>query len=85
MRSLESKDTLLDRLGRRMARILQREPARMADFGPSDKETLRRVMRPGDVLLVEGRNKPAAAIKYLTQSTWSHSALYIGDALPKPG
>ena len=84
MRSLESKDTVLDRLGRRMARFLQREPARTADFGPSDKETLRRVMRPGDVLLVEGRNKPAAAIKYLTQSTWSHSALYIGDALPKP-
>jgi hypothetical protein len=38
-------------------------------------------MRPADVLLVQGGQKIASAIKYLTQSTWSHSALYIGDAL----
>lgn len=38
-------------------------------------------MRPGDVLLVEGHSRVSVAIKYLTQSTWSHAALYVGDAL----
>ena len=33
------------------------------------------------MLLVEGNTRVSAAIKYLTQSTWSHAALYIGDAL----
>ncbi|MFV2093639.1 MAG: YiiX/YebB-like N1pC/P60 family cysteine hydrolase, partial [Hyphomicrobiales bacterium] len=39
---------------------------------------------PGDVLLIEGRQKLSTAVKYLTQSTWSHSALYVGDTLPQP-
>ena len=33
---------------------------------------------PGDVLLVEGNNHISGVIKYLTQSTWSHAALYVG-------
>lgn len=32
--------------------------------------------------MVEGNTRISVAIKYLTQSTWSHAALYIGDALP---
>ncbi len=36
-------------------------------------------IRPADVLLVEGaRSKINSAIRYLTQSTWSHAALYVG-------
>jgi len=38
-------------------------------------------MVPGDVLLVDGDQRISEAVKYLTQSSWSHSALYIGDAL----
>ena len=30
------------------------------------------------MLLVEGNNRISGVIKYLTQSTWSHSALYVG-------
>ncbi len=30
------------------------------------------------MLLVEGNNHIAGVIKYLTQSTWSHAALYVG-------
>ncbi|WP_355660421.1 YiiX/YebB-like N1pC/P60 family cysteine hydrolase [Halomonas salifodinae] len=37
-------------------------------------------LRPGDVLLVEGSSRLSAVIKYLTQSSWSHAALYIGHA-----
>jgi len=35
------------------------------------------VIRPGDVLLVDGRQRISTAIKYLTQSTWSHAALCV--------
>ena len=80
----ESSDTFLDRLGRYLARRLQTESSGYEPYTPSDPETLRRVLVPGDVLLIEGNQKISAAIKYLTQSTWSHSALYVGDALPEP-
>lgn len=42
-------------------------------------ENLKNSIRPGDVLLVEGHQRFSAAVKYLTQSNWSHSALYVGD------
>ena len=35
-------------------------------------------LRPGDILLIEGNQRVSTAIKYLTQSTWSHAAMYIG-------
>jgi hypothetical protein len=35
-------------------------------------------LRPGDVLLVEGRSRVSNVIKTITQSIWTHSALYIG-------
>jgi len=78
------KDTILDRLGRFLADRLQDESSGYQPYTPSDPETLRRALQPGDVLLVEGNQKISGAIKYLTQSTWSHAALYVGDALPEP-
>lgn len=35
-------------------------------------------IRPADVLLVEGRLRVSNAIKVITQSSWSHTALYVG-------
>lgn len=36
--------------------------------------------------MVAGGSKLSTAIKYLTQSTWSHAALYVGEVLePAPG
>jgi len=77
-------ETLLDRIGRGLAGWLQTESSGYQPYTPSDPETLHRTLQPGDVLLIEGNQKISAAIKYLTQSTWSHSALYVGDALPEP-
>jgi len=77
-----SRDTLLDRLGRRLADKLQSQTSGYEPYTPSDPETLARTLRPGDVLLVEGNQKVSAAIKYLTQSTWSHAALFVGEAAP---
>lgn len=43
-----------------------------------DFERLRYELRPGDVLLVQGRSRVSEIIQSITQSSWSHSALYIG-------
>jgi hypothetical protein len=80
----EQADTLLDRLGRWLADRLVTESSGYQPYTPSDPETLHRTLRTGDVLLIEGNRRISAAIKYLTQSTWSHSALYVGDMLPEP-
>jgi hypothetical protein len=69
---------VLDYLGHRLARYLT---APIPNFKPpstTEYELLCRCLRPADVLLVEGDTRVATAIKYLTQSTWSHSALYVG-------
>ena len=41
-------------------------------------------IEPCDVLLIEGASRVSSAIKYLTQSTWSHAAIWVGDAAPGP-
>ena len=69
---------VLDGAGRLIARYLQTPVRGYEPFTPSDPEALRQSLQPGDVLLVEGNNHIAGIIKYLTQSTWSHAALYVG-------
>ncbi len=46
---------------------------------PNDMANLKRHIRKGDVVLVEGNERISECIKYLTQSSWSHSALFVGD------
>ena len=53
--------------------------------GWNNPHALQRHVRKGDVLLVEGDSRVAAIIKYLTQSSWSHAALYVGDELLQRG
>src|ERR1700734_421143 len=69
---------MLDGIGRLIPRHLQKPVNGYEPFTPSDPEALRQSLLPGDVLLVEGNNNVSGSIKYLTQSTWSHSALYVG-------
>ena len=65
-------------IGKLIAGYLQKEVPGYEPFTPSDPEHLRSVIEPGDVLLVEGNSRISGIIKYLTQSTWSHAALYVG-------
>src|SRR5262245_51805127 len=74
----EVMGVMLDTVGKWIAGYLQKEVPGYEPFTPSDPEHLRGVIQPGDVLLVEGNNRISGIIKYLTQSTWSHAALYVG-------
>ena len=49
----------------------------------NNMDKLLEVVRKGDVVLVEGRSEIGRIIKLFTNSSWSHSALYIGDELTK--
>jgi hypothetical protein len=69
---------MLDNLGGLIARYLERPVQGYEPFTPSDPAALRATLQPGDVLLVEGNNRISGVIKYLTQSTWSHAALFVG-------
>ena len=69
-------------MGRKLARFLA-DPREGHGRGPSSRpELLAATLRRGDVLLVEGTSRFSAAIKYLTQSTWSHAALCLGPQAP---
>ena len=69
---------VLDRVGHVIARYLEKPAQGYEPFTPSDPLALQQSLQPGDVLLVEGNNHVSGVIKYLTQSTWSHAALYVG-------
>lgn len=71
----------LESIGRWLARYLSRPSKGYVPIATHKLEVLSATLKPGDVLLVEGPNRVSVAIKYLTQSTWSHAALYVGDAL----
>ncbi len=73
---------MLRNIGETLARYLSTPRDKSKQVATSAPEVLSQTLHPGDVLLVEGNTIFSAAIKYLTQSTWSHAALYIGNALP---
>ena len=67
-------------LGHKLASFLAKPRDRLS-ITTSRPGLLAATLRKGDVLLVEGTSRFAGAIRYITQSTWSHSALCVGDAL----
>ncbi|TKB05792.1 YiiX/YebB-like N1pC/P60 family cysteine hydrolase [Desulforhopalus sp. IMCC35007] len=72
---------MLRKIGSKLARYLSRPRAQTIHVATSAPSLLAKSLRPGDILLVEGNTIFSTAIKYLTQSSWSHAALYVGDAL----
>ncbi|CAA0121821.1 Uncharacterised protein [BD1-7 clade bacterium] len=54
----------------------QKRPVQSVPLSHFDR--IRQEIKPCDVLLVEGRSRVSEVIKLITQSPWSHAALYIG-------
>ncbi len=69
-------------LSARIIKYISQPTGRYAPFYAADPDVVRKTLKPGDILLVEGNTRLSATIKYLTQSTWSHAALYVGE---RPG
>jgi hypothetical protein len=69
-------------LSDKILNYISQPTGRYAPFYAPDPELVRKALLPGDILLVEGNSRLSATIKYLTQSTWSHAALYVGE---RPG
>lgn len=49
-----------------------------SEVPPCDFDRLKYEIRPGDVLLIEGRSRMSHIIRSVMQSPWTHAALYIG-------
>lgn len=67
--------------GQLLAKYLSRPRPDTQTGMPTDRRALAQCLQPGDVLLVDGNTRFSTAIKYLTQSTWSHAALFVGPQL----
>jgi len=63
-----------------LVRYLNSSARKYEPFAISSPETLESVLQVADVILVEGNQRFSTAVKYLTQSTWSHAAIYVGHA-----
>ncbi len=70
---------VLDRMSDYAIGLLTKPVKSYALHIPNDIAALKRHIRKGDVILIEGNERISECIKYLTQSSWSHSALYVGD------
>lgn len=71
---------IFELIGRRLARYLDKPSKREVRPATCTPELLVATLRRGDVLLVEGSSRISTAVKYLTQSTWSHAALCVADS-----
>ncbi len=76
---------LHDALTRRLVDYLTVELPTYQRRVPNDLDRMRAELRPGDVVLVEGKSRISRMIMTLTQSSWSHACMYIGDALLRWG
>lgn len=72
---------LRDRTFNTATRMLTKPRATYTLRCPNSLPNLQAVIRKGDVVLVDGEQRVSEVIKFLTQSSWSHAALYVGDDL----
>jgi hypothetical protein len=71
--------SILAKIGRLLAGYLEKPSTAYAQTATCRPELLAATIRAGDVLLVDGSSRVSTAIKYLTQSTWSHAAMCVVD------
>ncbi|MEA3361883.1 MAG: YiiX/YebB-like N1pC/P60 family cysteine hydrolase [Thermodesulfobacteriota bacterium] len=68
----------LRNIGHHLAKYLSQPRPGTVQIATSSPGQLAATLQPGDVLLVDGSSRVSGVIKYLTQSSWSHAALYVG-------
>lgn len=67
------------RLWHRLVQFLVKDPQLNDSIAPTcDFDRLGYEIRPCDIMLIEGRSRISNVIKGISQSPWTHSALYVG-------
>jgi hypothetical protein len=70
---------LLRAIGSLLSRYLNQQTLGAYPHPAVDLALMSQLLKPADVVLVEGKRRISTAIKYLTQSSWSHAAIYVGE------
>jgi hypothetical protein len=66
-------------IGERLAAFLSKELPGYQRLDTVAIADVAMTLEKGDIVLVDGNTRISTAIKYLTQSTWSHACLYVGE------
>ncbi|PCJ24663.1 MAG: lipo-like protein [SAR86 cluster bacterium] len=66
-------------IGERLATFLSKDLPGYQRLDTVSIQDVAAVLQRGDIVLVEGNTRISTAIKYLTQSSWSHACLYVGN------
>lgn len=75
------RDTVMfKQFGLLLAQYLSK-PRDAFNLGTSRPGELASSLQKGDVLLIDFSSRFGSVVKYLTQSSWSHAAIFVGDTL----
>lgn len=66
-------------IGERLAAFLSKDLPGYQRLDTVAIDVIAGTLQKGDIVLVDGNTRISTAIKYLTQSTWSHACLYVGE------
>ena len=78
---MHKQSGFLKSLGRMLLRRMESKTRPYEKRIVNNMTNLKKVIRVGDVMLVEGRSEVSRIIQVLTQSSWSHIAMFVGDKL----
>ena len=71
---------LLRLIGTQLAKYLTKERIYEDHYYRIIIDDIKSTLEPGDVVLVEGQSRVSSAIQFITNSNWSHAAIFIGEA-----
>ena len=69
---------LLNLIGTYLAKFLSKEHIYDSAYYRNSIDDIKSILRPGDVVLVEGYSKISNTIQFITNSNWSHAAVFVG-------
>ena len=72
------KLSFLEVIGTQLAKFLTKEQIQNHAYYRISIDDIKSILKPGDVVLVEGQSRVSSAIQFITNSNWSHAAVFIG-------
>lgn len=66
-------------IGKRLVTFLSKDLPGYQRLDTVSIDGVAAVLQKGDIVLVDGNTRISTAIKYLTQSSWSHACLFVGN------